>query len=492
MLRENRPFAGIQCLRTTTRRRAATWLTVLAAGVAGGCGSHAADRAHHRSSVESAKSGASSDSVAAVATDLTGQSKSTSTAGPRDVMLSNCRDPDGQVPPEFHDTTPWAVAEGRGAGDTVPLRTGLMVVTAVATPDGDYESFKTVAGLSDSAETLAITVDRPEISDTTGKPVTRRDYAARVVPRHDVDAACGYGPEFMTRSIPGPPDTLAGTTAITFSPRMVSALKTGKDQYLRIMRLDATGKWVDFGDWMHLGSPRPVMLPLILNNQPVTLPAISAACDPDSNIVQGSRGDTTLKVLRPCEYYVLDDPADPIVLMWRSMRSVGGFDCRDTVVAHRNLPYCMKWQLDTTQLQVVKIGYVTLDPKVAASDEHAIEDSLAQRRKVVIYGIYFDFAKSDIKKESAPVLREIADVMQKHPGWALTINGYTDSIGGDAYNLALSKHRAAAVKDTLMSGYHIAGGRLTSAGYGAASPADSNSTLEGRARNRRVELVRGE
>jgi OOP family OmpA-OmpF porin len=119
-----------------------------------------------------------------------------------------------------------------------------------------------------------------------------------------------------------------------------------------------------------------------------------------------------------------------------------------------------------------------------------MEQALARDRKVVIYGIYFDFAKSTIKKQSGPVLHEISDLMHKNPTWSLSINGYTDSIGGNTYNLALSKRRAAAVRDTLVSGFHIAATRLTSAGYGAASPVDSNSTLEGRARNRRVELIR--
>jgi outer membrane protein OmpA-like peptidoglycan-associated protein len=119
-----------------------------------------------------------------------------------------------------------------------------------------------------------------------------------------------------------------------------------------------------------------------------------------------------------------------------------------------------------------------------------MQDSLAAHRKVLVYGIYFDFAKANIKKESDPVLREIADLMQKNPTWTLAINGYTDSIGGDAYNLDLSRRRAAAVKDTLVSGYRIEAKRLATAGFGAASPVDSNSTLEGRARNRRVELVR--
>jgi outer membrane protein OmpA-like peptidoglycan-associated protein len=119
-----------------------------------------------------------------------------------------------------------------------------------------------------------------------------------------------------------------------------------------------------------------------------------------------------------------------------------------------------------------------------------MEQTLAKRDTVVIYGIYFDFARSDIRRESAPVLREIAHVMQRNAGWTLAVNGYTDSIGGHQYNLALSKRRAAAVKDSLVSAYHIAPSRLETAGYGDTFPVDSNSTLAGRARNRRVELIR--
>jgi outer membrane protein OmpA-like peptidoglycan-associated protein len=119
-----------------------------------------------------------------------------------------------------------------------------------------------------------------------------------------------------------------------------------------------------------------------------------------------------------------------------------------------------------------------------------MEQALSRDRKVVVYGIYFDFAQATIKKASGPVLHEIADLMRRNPTWSLEINGYTDSIGGDAYNLALSRRRATAVRDTLVSGFAITPPRLSATGFGSASPVDSNSTLEGRARNRRVELIR--
>jgi outer membrane protein OmpA-like peptidoglycan-associated protein len=88
------------------------------------------------------------------------------------------------------------------------------------------------------------------------------------------------------------------------------------------------------------------------------------------------------------------------------------------------------------------------------------------------------------------VLEEIAGVLKDDPEWKLTVSGHTDNVGGDAYNLDLSKRRAAAVKQALVAQYHVAPERLSTDGFGASRPVDTNDTLAGRARNRRVELTR--
>jgi outer membrane protein OmpA-like peptidoglycan-associated protein len=80
--------------------------------------------------------------------------------------------------------------------------------------------------------------------------------------------------------------------------------------------------------------------------------------------------------------------------------------------------------------------------------------------------------------------------MQKNAGWRLSVSGHTDNIGDATANLALSQHRAAAVKGALVARFHIAVERLDTSGFGAGRPIDTNDTLEGRARNRRVELQR--
>jgi outer membrane protein OmpA-like peptidoglycan-associated protein len=119
-----------------------------------------------------------------------------------------------------------------------------------------------------------------------------------------------------------------------------------------------------------------------------------------------------------------------------------------------------------------------------------LEKQLIKDKRAVTYGIYFDFNRDTLKPESEPVLKEIAQAMTDNPDWNLTVEGHTDNIGGDSYNLELSRRRAASVKQALVSHYTIAPERLLTGGFGASRPVETNDTLEGRARNRRVELVR--
>lgn len=81
-------------------------------------------------------------------------------------------------------------------------------------------------------------------------------------------------------------------------------------------------------------------------------------------------------------------------------------------------------------------------------------------------------------------------MMTKHPDWTLDVNGHTDNIGGPAFNQTLSARRADAVKKALVQRHHIAADRFQTAGYGLSQPRATNDTLDGRALNRRVELVK--
>jgi outer membrane protein OmpA-like peptidoglycan-associated protein len=315
--------------------------------------------------------------------------------------------------------------------------------------------------------------------------VVRHTESHRTVLRVDQDSACGYAGDFASGL--NWPDTIRYTTAITFSTRMLSALKTGQDEDLVWWHFDGAG----MGGWMHRVEAHPVDFPIILNDQRVTLPALHLQCD-TAHYAPRPTGPSDAPLMT-CDFLVLNDPQDPVVLVWREMRygSSTVWDTTSRAWVPRPLVNGGR-PVDTTKLQVIRIFYAGVDSSSAATAEQQMEQSLMRDRKVVIYGIYFDYASADIKKESEPVLREIGTLMQKNPTWTLSINGHTDSIGGSAYNQDLSNRRAAAVKDALVTRYHIAATRLTSAGYGLSQPVETNTTLEGRARNRRVELVRVE
>ncbi len=102
--------------------------------------------------------------------------------------------------------------------------------------------------------------------------------------------------------------------------------------------------------------------------------------------------------------------------------------------------------------------------------------------------ILFDTSKATIKAESSSQLEEIAKVMNEYSNANFKLEGHTDSTGSAAKNLQLSKDRAAAVKDYLIA-KGVSADRLSSEGYGITKPIASNKTVEGRAKNRRVEIM---
>jgi outer membrane protein OmpA-like peptidoglycan-associated protein len=109
--------------------------------------------------------------------------------------------------------------------------------------------------------------------------------------------------------------------------------------------------------------------------------------------------------------------------------------------------------------------------------------------RVALYGILFDTDQATIKTESRPALQEIAKLLQQEPNLNLHVVGHTDNTGTFEHNLDLSKRRAAAVKAALTKAFGIATGRLTPNGVASLAPVATNTTEEGRAKNRRVELV---
>jgi len=139
--------------------------------------------------------------------------------------------------------------------------------------------------------------------------------------------------------------------------------------------------------------------------------------------------------------------------------------------------------LDVVETRPMESRMVTVDATAMARD-------IAATGKVALYGLYFDTDKAELKPESAPSLGEIAKLLQGQPGLKVFIVGHTDNVGGYDYNMGLAQRRARSVVDRLVQQYGIAADRLKPAGAGLIAPVASNDDEAGRAKNRRVEIVK--
>ena len=117
-------------------------------------------------------------------------------------------------------------------------------------------------------------------------------------------------------------------------------------------------------------------------------------------------------------------------------------------------------------------------------------NEIASSGRVNLYGIYFDFDKAEIKPQSKPTLDEVAKLLSNDASLRLQVVGHTDNQGTAEYNNDLSIRRAQAVVKELITTYNVAANRLEPSGAGFTKPVASNDTEEGRAKNRRVELVK--
>jgi outer membrane protein OmpA-like peptidoglycan-associated protein len=356
-----------------------------------------------------------------------------------------------------------------GIAGPAPLRQGMLVVTAVADQSGDYESFKQITRIDADGVMLSYHSEHPKPGGGGSAPssANHETNISRTVLSKDLTSAHDYVEIFGDTDPPSYPGTTAisashdvlaelkekGTTQFSFRPDgLKGAISSLVNTLGGIAGIDP--KSIGDGSLAKAGKEEcalqrvgdgSVAFPVLLNGEATKLPAVHAHCATDDG---------------PADFYMLDQPDYPLMLSWKLGSG--------------------------SQLQVIKITY----PVEKKAPAPKMEQDLEEKKKVEIYGIYFDFASDRLKPESTPVLDEIAQVMEKHPDWKLSVSGHTDNVGGDAYNLDLSKRRAAAVKQALVTRYHIAQDHLTTDGYGASRPVDTNDTLEGRARNRRVELMR--
>lgn len=347
------------------------------------------------------------------------------------------------------DAMPLSVTElGVEVRDTppIPLRVGLSIGTAVIGDyRGDYEYVETVSEAS--AREIVISA-HGKVADVAGG--TPRDISfTRAISRSDLDTADVQVLGFDSTD----PREMPGTTLLGPSRALFTALRTRGHVAYALHNNDfgtrrGTITRVDSGT---------VLFSVLLNGRRVALRAIRAIG------LLTARGVET-----PWELWFLDDPANPILLKVARGGRDGGF------------PVEPEWQR-----QIVRF-----DAPDTPENREVLEKALETDCRVEVPGIYFGFNSASLDQASQPALRGLGELLTLRTDWRVVIEGHTDSIGTDAENRLLSARRASAVSDALISQHRIAAARLAATGLGESRPRESNATPEGRARNRRVELVR--
>jgi outer membrane protein OmpA-like peptidoglycan-associated protein len=139
-------------------------------------------------------------------------------------------------------------------------------------------------------------------------------------------------------------------------------------------------------------------------------------------------------------------------------------------------------RVDVIEVKPMNSSLITVNAANMASD-------ISTRGSVALYGIYFDTDKADVKPESRPTLVEVATLLKQNAKLNLIVVGHTDKNGTLEHNLDLSLRRAQAVVAALTSEFSVDRARLEARGVGFLAPVASNATEEGRAKNRRVQLI---
>ncbi|PKM03873.1 MAG: DUF4892 domain-containing protein [Gammaproteobacteria bacterium HGW-Gammaproteobacteria-6] len=201
----------------------------------------------------------------------------------------------------------------------------------------------------------------------------------------------------------------------------------------------------------------------------VSAPAISRAMGPDS-------GRLVIETLSPTD--------GNVYAMTSSLqRPEGAVDLVLMVAKDGNHDNPAGILLQICEHQPMATGQVTVDAK-------AIGEGLAQTGHIALYGLTFASDSASLDPASQPTLAQMAKLLTGQPALKVYIVGHTDATGDLAHNLGLSQRRAEAVVAALVKDYHIAPARLLAKGMASFAPVASNDDEAGRARNRRVELVK--
>lgn len=331
----------------------------------------------------------------------------------------------------------------------VPLKEGLTLISALHFPDGDRENVVTVTRSNDAGVTYAWhAFARAASGERSDAEFTRFVSAA------DLANATRLNTVFRS----GDQQDYPGYTAFTISSAVYESLRAAGTAAFTVTALPDPGIASVLPGLvpdrrikgaLSRVAPQPEPFPLLVNGHPALVPALR---------VHGSFASMGNALEQ--DFWVLADSVHPLIL-----KTVTGKDV----------------------LQVVRVETPGDDELPAALA--VVERLLDQECRAELPGIYFAFGTAELDPVSNDALAQIATMLTRHPQWTFAVEGHTDNIGTDAANQLLSQERAQAVQGALTE-RGVAATRLQARGYGASRPRQTNATLEGRARNRRVELVR--
>lgn len=345
-------------------------------------------------------------------------------------------------------------AAGQTRGLPLPPTAGVTLVQTLASSDGDRESVHTVVenrpdGLLWMWSLIEITATGDTIRERFRYEEAFRDLADAIRLRayHEKGAPAahpGYTMHAISRAV------------------YRRLLATGSDTFqIMSVRSPRGGGFVPgFGAarptpirWrgtLSLASRKTVPFPLLVNGRRVEVPAWQV------------RGHFTAPAGSwDPQFMVLADSTYPLLLKW-----VGAHDNTGNV------------------LQTIRIDGGT------GGSPADLELALGTGCRAELPGVYFAFNSAALNEASDGPIAAVAGLLARHPDWTLTVEGHTDSVGTATANRDLSVRRVEAVVARLVGRHRVDPARLRVAGQGSDRPREPNATIEGRARNRRVELVR--
>jgi len=351
-------------------------------------------------------------------------------------------------------------AQAQDAVTRIPLVTGLVLGSVLHSPLGEREDVLEIA----SADTSGVHYAWHERT-ISNEGDTTTGFRKRFVRANDLAGAPRFDDIFGRDEQVRP-----GFTALSISSAVYRQLRdTGTAQFSMIVTplesrdISASARPVAamfapararYKGSLTRISPRPEPFPLLVNGNRADVPALHLK----GNFADGLRRTGW-------DLWVLADSTHPLLL---------------------------KSVLDQDVFQMVRADLPTELPLADGrmSGAKVLAKEVDTNCRIELPGVYFAFGTAAIDPISDRALAELAHALAPHPAWRFTVEGHTDSVGTAAANKTLSERRAEAVRARLAERHGVDTHEWGAIGYGASHPREPNTTIEGRARNRRVELVR--